>query len=637
MTNSVRLQEFDLWGPGYGFASVTVYIGGTTTPADIYTDQALTQAADNPQTLIQQTFGGISYGKWAQPLYTGQPYELQINSVDETGVVGVPLTTLDGQDASLATVVPTNGSVASNLDDIIARTINVLDYGAFLAVGASGASATTNTNSLVAAIGQCGSNGGGTVVIPDGTFQVTQFTLPANVVVEGQGQAATILQSTQGGTVVTVSGSLGGFRHICLDGVSQVTNSIGIYALNIDQIILDDVMVKRFSTGIELIGGTGNDWKDVSLNDCQTGYAGYGSSNTQGGATGGGAALEFNRWRGGIVEFCTTVGIFIECLDELCDHQWFSDIQFDSNTGVAFEISGARATVIDKCSFNGNTTDLQVADGSPLNAAVTNTVIGLDITDCSFVGTGSTGSAFNLSGTLDHVAFRRCEFTLETITLSAPQHNVLEQDCRQISGVTFAGTATAWIVSKTYEEGKTIGLTTGNAATPAWSMTLQSGQRVFLEARVVARERNGTSHGFFYYSTAAWCSGATMDVDNVTASFTAGDVITGQTSGATARSTANSISGGSGTLTLQDINGTFQNNEIVTDTGGGSATVNGSITQGSATVENASSSIYSYNPASFTVAFAASGQQIILNVTGLSSTNIEWFADVKVTSSQQIE
>jgi hypothetical protein len=88
---------FDTWQPGYGQASVLILRAGTSDPADVFTDEALTNPADNPQTLLEKIDNSISYGRWSVPLYTGQPYELQINSVDRTGIKRVPLTTSIGR------------------------------------------------------------------------------------------------------------------------------------------------------------------------------------------------------------------------------------------------------------------------------------------------------------------------------------------------------------------------------------------------------------------------------------------------------------------------------------------------------------------------------------------------------------
>lgn len=71
----------------------------------------------------------------------------------------------------------------------------------------------------------------------------------------------------------------------------------------------------------------------------------------------------------------------------------------------------------------------------------------------------------------------------------------------------------------------------------------------------------------------------TLAYDAQTQNFTVNDRLTGQTSGATAVILEDSDSGATGTLTLGDISGTFQNNEVIQDaeTTPGSATVNGTV------------------------------------------------------------
>lgn len=70
----------------------------------------------------------------------------------------------------------------------------------------------------------------------------------------------------------------------------------------------------------------------------------------------------------------------------------------------------------------------------------------------------------------------------------------------------------------------------------------------------------------------------TLNYDAQTANFTVGSILTGGTSGATAVILEDSDSGVTGTLTLGKISGTFQNNEIITDVDGGSATSDGTLT-----------------------------------------------------------
>lgn len=70
---------------------------------------------------------------------------------------------------------------------------------------------------------------------------------------------------------------------------------------------------------------------------------------------------------------------------------------------------------------------------------------------------------------------------------------------------------------------------------------------------------------------------ATLSYDAQTANFTVGDRITGATTQSTARVTAMTDSGTTGTLTLSHMTGGFADNEVITSTSSGSATVNGAV------------------------------------------------------------
>lgn len=69
----------------------------------------------------------------------------------------------------------------------------------------------------------------------------------------------------------------------------------------------------------------------------------------------------------------------------------------------------------------------------------------------------------------------------------------------------------------------------------------------------------------------------TLDYDAQSANFAPGLVVTGTTSGATAIILEDSDAGATGTLTLGDITGVFQNNEPITDSATGAATVDGTL------------------------------------------------------------
>lgn len=625
----IRIAEFDTWRPDYGFATVKVLKAGTTTLADIFTDEALTAPATNPQTLLEKTDGGISYGKFQLPLYTSEAYELNINTVDETGIVRPPLTTLDAQDASLATVMATGASQTATLADYLARRIDVRDYGAFLAVGQPGASASTNNNTIVAAIAIASARGGGYVEIPGGTYQFTDFSLPVGVVLRGTGRDGTILQSTVADKVVTITGSRAGFTRLTLDGISQVAGSVGVFAENIDQIVFDDAAIKRFDVGFEHIGGAGSHWRELYISDCATcGYRGHGDSDS-----GNGAALQFNTCQGGEVSLCAGIGIELENIDRQAAHITFSGLKFDSNTGTAVKLMGARAICLRDCQWTGNTHNLTLQDGSPLNANEDNTIVGFEA-----IGGAIDGGTIDLSGSLSFVTFRRVSLSNVTINLNTPGHNVVAEDCREITGVTFGGdTPTAWIRRQSFERGSASGLTTGNVATKAWGLELDAGQRVFLEGKVVARARNNADSAMYHVVVGAWRPGASLDYDTQTANFTAGNVLTGQTSGATARIAADSDSGATGTLTLQDVIGTFLDNEIITDTGGGSATVNGTLSLSDVVLRGSVVVLFAFEDVvAWDATFVANGSEVQLNVTGDTSMNVEWVVDVDVVSSNAL-
>lgn len=70
----------------------------------------------------------------------------------------------------------------------------------------------------------------------------------------------------------------------------------------------------------------------------------------------------------------------------------------------------------------------------------------------------------------------------------------------------------------------------------------------------------------------------TLAYDSQTGNFTVGSTLTGGTSGATATIYADTDIGATGTLTLSNVSGRFEDNEIITDAATGSATANGILT-----------------------------------------------------------
>ena len=566
-----RISEFDTWRPGYGAATVAIRIAGTSALANVFTDEGLSSAAANPQTLIEKTVDGVSYGKWSTSLYTASGYYLEIGSVDQTGVQRPALFDLDGEDASGAVVTPTGGSKELSLANHLARRIDVRDFGDFIAVGGAGASSATNTATLTAAIGAAGADGGGFVELPAGTYAFDTISIPTGVVLRGRGRNATILQSTQASNIVTPEGNRAGLSRLSLDGVSQIGGSTGFYSIAKGELVFDDVEIKRFETGLHVLGSESIVWNDLFVSDCVTGARLTGDTNS-GGATAGKLLRQVN-WLGGAADLCSSSGIVIENVDAEAKMVFLDHLRFDANTGAALRVIGARATILRNPSFTSNTIAISVADGDPVDDD--NTVNGLLI-DGGLID----GGEINLEGELANILFRRVELSNVAITLTTPQNNVVAQDCREDALVTIAGTATAWIRSSEQDSGAAFGVTTGNAATKAWGIALESGQRVYLEGKTLGRQRNGMRHGSWHLVAMAQRPPAELDYDTQTGNFTVGNVLTGQTSGATARIVDDTDGGTTGTLRLQDIIGDFIDNEIITDGSGGSATANGAISQG---------------------------------------------------------
>ena len=77
------------------------------------------------------------------------------------------------------------------------------------------------------------------------------------------------------------------------------------------------------------------------------------------------------------------------------------------------------------------------------------------------------------------------------------------------------------------------------------------------------------------------CVPPELGYDAQTANFTVGLILTGGTSGATGLIVYDRDGGATGTLGLINVVGIFQDNETITDSGSGSATVNGPISSSS--------------------------------------------------------
>jgi hypothetical protein len=615
-----RIVEFDLWRGGYGGSVVNIYLAGTITLASVYFDEAMTLPATNPQTLATLTIGDIVYGKFSQSLYINVPYYLDIVSQDQTGVIRPPLTTLNGADASLATVVPTGGATAYTEADLHGRLIYAIDTTAL------GVSAATNSATITTAMGRAAAAGGGRVILPSNTAIVfNQLTIPDGVILTGSGRSGspTILQSQIADKAITL-GTGSGLENLVVDGVNNVANSIGVYSKSKNQTFMKDVLIKRFATGMLQIGGRYANWKDLYFDSCVTGADLRGSLDTA-----NGDQWRDNSWTGGQVSTCTTAGIALTYVDKVVESNEFKKIGFLNNTGTGIAITGARYTKMPGCYFSGNTTNLSLIDNA-LTTVTDNTVVGFSLSD----GSLSTG-AVTFNGTcqdvvLDHVDIQTVAFTMTNMV-----DNVLFRNCRENSGVTFSGQGTR--ITRAFEElgdapGSTV--TTSNA-TPlaAWQITLQPGQVVDLEAKVIGVQRNGVDYGCYHVARFCRRPGSQLLYKAQSVNFTVGALLTGGTSGAVARIVADTDAGATGTLVVKDIIGIFLDNEHLSDSSGGSATCNGTLIPQNAALLGSLTNVEAVveTDATWDAAFAVNTGNIELQVTGAAGKTIDWTVNVVAT------
>ena len=614
-TQSIRVSEFDTWRATYGGQSVRVYLAGTTTLASLFSNPDLTGALPNPQTLMLQVGAdGERYGKFSQPVYVGTPYQLLIDETETTGIERLPIYDMEDVDASLATVQSDRGSVDRALEDWLDDTIQVEAYGVFLTYGATGASATDNTTTLNSAIGAASAQGGGRVLLPPGTYEFNTLSLPQGVVLQGVETGGTVLRSTQTQAVVTIAGNRAGLADLTLDGVNLGVGSIGVVADGRTDMILRDVIVKRFATGIRTKGGTRARLYDVKVDNCTNGVDIRGD-DISAVAT---PARDF-LWRGGAVSTCTTFGLRFSYQTAGCFDALVEGVLFDTNVGAALSILGAQQTQVNGCRWTGNTADIAIADNGDGEVAQAH------FDHCSL-----SGGTIAISGTAEDVQFRGCSFADTDTTLTSPTFNVLFMDCTEDASCTTAGNTEKLLRNDSFKVGEAAGVTTDATETTAWVRALSPGEVYRARVRVLGRQRNGLDYLSHEMAFVARRPPSNLDFDTASSALQVGDRITGRTSGATARVVYVSSAGASGYLLLRDIDGEFTLNETCDLSSGQTCRATGTLEHEDAlmltTLDLAGPSIKSDN--TWDIRADTNGETVRVRVTGAGSKTIEWLVEV---------
>jgi len=625
-TYGTRIADFDTWRPGYGGASVLVVRAGTTEHAPIFADPGLTTPLPNPQVLLTFTDeNGAAYGKWRQPVYTYVAFFMTIDETAPTGVQRQPLYEFAGQDISEAIAASERGArtrtIATILDDLIFAEA----FGSLADINGAQANAAV----LNAAIGAAAAQGGGDVILPAGRIIFTNVTLPQGVVLRGQGRGATTLTSTFGGAAVTLGGDGAGLALLTLDGINLATGSIGVSSVGIFSPAFDDVLIKRFEAGIIMRGLSAAHWRGLTVSNCVRGVDLRGDTDPSG--TGDGGVVRGVRWEGGGVNLCTTAGFQATFFDALTENITLVGVEIIDNLGDGIALNGVRNFQVLGPSLlrsGEGIRVLKVQDDANLSQRANNTTDHVTIE-----GTIIDGGALLFNGTCASVVLKRCDLRGVSTDLSVPEEPILFIDCIEDADCTVTGDTTKLVRVFATDDQTTIGNTTDNVPTVAWSVTLEPGQFGFYNAEVVAQQQDGIKGGFFWVASGAYRAGADLDFNLQTDNFTAGATVSGGTSGATARIMAVTQAAGSGTLTLGDISGTFVTGEVLTDDEGGNARADGTISTVDAALDGAGSvdmrTPALINGAAYDAYWAISGAKMRLMVVGEASEFVQWSCRVR--------
>lgn len=621
---AVRIRDFDLWRAGYAGAIVTVYEAGTTTPATLYAEPTMATLLNNPQTLqTRQDTNGQTYGKFAVPVYVAVAYTLSIDTGERGGVERPPITALDGADVSLALVTGTRGQEARTLASVVDWSIWAQAFGDLSdAVGAAVCTAT-----LQAAIGAAAAQGGGLVRIPAGNFPFTTLTLPEGVVLAGEGASATTLRSTITAAVITIGGDGAGITDLTLDGVNVNTGSVGVYAINKVGMRFENCLVRRFATGLRVLGAEACRWRNFSISECSV--AGDLRGDLDAATSGLGAPFRNIEWNGGAIAFNVLKGLHFRAVDALCENIRLAGLEFEGNLADALILEGVRDLRSEGCWFANGLRGLHVLDNITTPLPAINTSARIDVIGGYFDG-AATGMEIKYEGECVNITLRRVRQTNISHNLVSPQNAITRIDCIQDALTTITGLKTYLLSQDTDHGGTLSGVTTGAVDVVAWSEAVPPGKTWLVTAKVTARQRNGTGRGRWWVAAGVDRPCATLAYINLTGTFTVAAILTGATSGASARINANAA----GTLTISDITGTFQNGETITD-GAATATASGTISTSNAALDSGGSvdviaPVDSLSGTATDVFVSVSGPSAQVTVRGDTALTIDWVVEIDV-------
>lgn len=122
-----------------------------------------------------------------------------------------------GGSALMGFLTSGTGATARTAQDKLRDSVNAKDFGAVFN------GVTDDRAALVACMTAMSAAGGGKIMLPRGTALIgSSFTVPANIILSGQGKGTTVLKRGFTGDLITSFGSQSGLEHLTINGDTAV-------------------------------------------------------------------------------------------------------------------------------------------------------------------------------------------------------------------------------------------------------------------------------------------------------------------------------------------------------------------------------------------------------------------------------
>jgi hypothetical protein len=135
--------------------------------------------------------------------------------------------------------------------------------------GAVGDGVTNDAAAIQAALTATGAAGGGTVLVPEGTWGIgATLSVPDNVVLRGVGKKATIIKKLFNGNILTL-GERSGLVDLTLDGNGAAYNDNGVMITgtngrqSVTHVRIIDT--EDYAVSFEILAGSQSSWNDVEM------------------------------------------------------------------------------------------------------------------------------------------------------------------------------------------------------------------------------------------------------------------------------------------------------------------------------------------------------------------------------------